>query len=216
MPRHAGHFPHLFQSWVGHRAPNPTHGSRHCRGCHRPPQRPEHKSPWEETDPCSSWEGGGMITAEGGPAGKGSGRAPGETKGAAGGPAWAGETGGNPVRGRPGEEQGGAEITALQTRSVVPSVPRGAAGRLSQPSGLHPPAPLRQPGPDSAAARGRPSPTSATAGPSAPRLPRPRLPPARPRARSPVHAAGHRPPPPGWGCTNEGRGRRRRSGGSAF
>lgn len=87
--------------------------------------------------------------------------------------------------------------------------PRGCGAPLAALG--PPPRPLLSGSP----APGGLSPTSATAGPSAPRLPRPRLPPARPRARSPVHAAGHRPPPPGWGCTNEGRRRRRRSGGSA-
>lgn len=136
-------------------------------------------------------------------------------KGADGGQACAGETGGHQVWGRPGEEKGGGEIKALQKRSIVPSGPAGLRGASRSARASTPPAPLRPPGPDSAAARGGPRPTSATAGPSAPRLPRPRLPPARPRARSPDHAAGHGPPPPGWGCTNEGRGRRRRPGGSA-
>lgn len=57
---------------------------------------------------------------------------------------------------------------------------------------------------------------AAPAGPSARRLPRPRLPPARPRARSPAHTAGRGPRQPGrdrgesaaatrgrQGCANE-------------
>lgn len=134
MPRHAG----IFQSWgdtMHQILPTAAGTAGDATGHHRA----QSTSPrGRKQIPVVRGKEVGMVTAEGGAEGNGSCRAPGETQGADGGQAWAGETGGNQVRGRPGAEKGGAEIKALQTRSIVLSGPRGAAGRLSQPSGLHP------------------------------------------------------------------------------
>lgn len=113
------------------------------------------------------------------------------------------ETGGQPKCAQgPGDEgEGGAGVKAPPKRESTRSGPgreRVEVVSRSPRTSARPTLPRRSRGPTP------PRPGEARVriggppGPSAPRLPRPRLPPAGPRAWSPAHAAGRGPQPPGW------------------